>query len=93
MQQYNNAVSCRPFQHVQIFFNCVCPGIPCIGKYSSPWGGIQADVIWGENLKRKKEKGGKIREKGRKGKKREETGKEKEKWEVKGLNYCKIWKF
>ncbi len=39
-----------------------------IGKYPSPGGGISADVIWGENMKRQREKGGNVKEKGRKGK-------------------------
>ncbi len=40
--------------------------------------GISADVIWGKNMKRRKEKGEKVIEKGRKW---EEKGK---KWEEKG---------
>jgi hypothetical protein len=38
---------------------------------------IRADVIWGENMKRQREKGENIK-KGRKGKKKEERGKKKE---------------
>jgi hypothetical protein len=40
---------------------------------------ISADVIWGENMNREREKGENIKEKERKGKKRKWR-----KWEVKG---------
>ncbi len=49
-----------------------------IGKYPSP-GGISADVIWGENMKRGREKQGNVKEKGRKGKEKGRKGKENEK--------------
>ncbi len=42
-------------------------------------GGISADVIWGKNMKRGREKGGNVKEKGRKGKEKGRKGKENEK--------------
>ncbi len=39
-------------------------------------GGISADVIWGKNMKRRREKGENVKEKGRKGK---ENGKRRRK--------------
>ncbi len=50
----------------------------------SPPGGASADVIWGKNMKRGREKGGKCkRKRKKKGKKKEEKrrkGKKLEKW-------------
>jgi hypothetical protein len=40
-----------------------------------PWGGESADVIWGKNMTRRKEKGGKCKRKRKRG---EERGKTKE---------------
>jgi hypothetical protein len=38
-----------------------------IGKYAPLWGrGISADVIWGKNMKRRREKGGKCKRKRKK---------------------------
>jgi hypothetical protein len=36
--------------------------------------GISADVIWGKNIKRQREKGENVKEKGRKGKENEKRG-------------------
>jgi hypothetical protein len=41
-------------------------------------GGISADVIWGKNMKRRREKGGNCKKKGRKGKEKFKKGKENE---------------
>jgi hypothetical protein len=47
---------------------------------SSPLGGeISADVIWGKNMKRRREKRGKCKRKGRKRKEKARKGKENEK--------------
>jgi hypothetical protein len=55
-----------------------------IGKYLPPWRrGISADVIWGKNMKRRREKEGKCKRKGRKGKEKGRRGKQMRKGEVK----------
>ncbi len=51
-----------------------------------PWGGISADVIWGENIKKGKRNRWKMR------KKKEEREKKKGKWEVKEFIKYKIGK-
>ncbi len=43
-------------------------------KYPPPPGGISADAIWGENMKRGREKDVKCGKKGRKGKEEEKIG-------------------
>jgi hypothetical protein len=43
-----------------------------IGKYPPPPGEISAGVIWGENMKRRREKGGKYKRKRKKGEKKGE---------------------
>jgi hypothetical protein len=53
------------------------PRGPHIGKYLLPWGEISANVIWGKNRKRRREKGENVKEK-------IERGKEKGKLEVRG---------
>ncbi len=40
----------------------------------SPLGGKSADVIWGKNMERRREKGENVKEKGRKGKENEKRG-------------------
>jgi hypothetical protein len=56
-----------------------------------PLGGISADVIfWGKNMKRGREKGGKIKEKEGRGKRKQ--GEENKKRESKRVNKCKIAK-
>jgi hypothetical protein len=44
-----------------------------------PWrgGGISANVIWGKNMKRPREKGGKCRSKRKKGERKRKKGKRK----------------
>jgi hypothetical protein len=42
--------------------------------YPSFLGGISADVIWGKNIGRRREKGENVKEKGRKGKENEKSG-------------------
>jgi hypothetical protein len=49
-----------------------------IGKYPpGGGGGISADVIWGKNMKRPREKGGKCGRKGKKGERKLEKRKQK----------------
>ncbi len=40
-----------------------------------PWGEISADVIWGKNIKRGRERGGKCRRKRKKGERKREKEK------------------
>ncbi len=56
----------------------------CSGVYilenTPPWGGeISADVIWGKNMKRRREKEGKCKRKRKKGKRKRKKGERNEK--------------
>ncbi len=53
-------------------------------KNTLPPGGISADVIWGKNMKRQREKEGKCKRKRRKGKEKGKRGKKIRKGELKG---------
>jgi hypothetical protein len=47
-------------------------------KTLPPWGGeISADVIWGKNMKRRREKGGKCKRKRKKGERKRKKGERK----------------
>ncbi len=49
--------------------------------------GISADVIWGKNMKRQREKGENVKEKGENVKEKGRKGKENEKRRSKGVKY------
>jgi hypothetical protein len=60
------------------------PSGPIKWKIPPPPWGILADVIWGGNMKREREKGRREKKKEERGKKKEERGKKKRKGEVRG---------
>jgi hypothetical protein len=46
---------------------------------NTPLGGISADIIWGKNMTRRKEKGGKCKRKRKKGERKRKKGERKRK--------------